>query len=263
MKTQFSHRRNALISKQTLIVASSVAGVCAVVLVVSSFFPSLPLVLATPGWKLGAVASNATHAVTSVFQNTDLVVADKERLDAENQMLNNENRVLRTQLEDISRLTGGGVLSTHRVVASVISRPPLSPYDTLIVYLNNGSSVPLDAFVYGPGSVPIGKVTQSARGMARVLLYSSPNEKTEGWIGEKRLPVTLLGESAGSFSATLARESGVAVGDILYLPGPGALPAGTVVDVASDPSSTNDVVHIVPYVNIFSLTWVSIQLDHE
>lgn len=263
MKTQFSHRRNALISKQTLIVASAVVCACALVLGVSSFFPSLPTLLATPGWKLGAAASDATHSVMSLFQNTDLVMVEKERFEAENQILNNENRALRAELEDTAHLSGGGVLSSHRVLAPVLSRPPLSPYDTLIVSLENGSSVAVGAFVYGPGSVPLGKVTQSTRGVARVLLYSSPSEKTEGWIGEKRLPVTLMGESAGSFSATLARESGVAVGDILYLPGPGALPAGTVVDVASDPSSTSDVVHIVPYVNIFSLTWVSIQLDHE
>jgi hypothetical protein len=91
-----------------------------------------------------------------------------------------------------------------------------------------------------------------------VLLYSSPKATVDGWIGEKRLPVTLTGESAGSFSASLSHESGVAVGDVLYLPGPGALPAGTVARISSDPSSTNDVVYIVPYVNIFSLTWVAI-----
>ena len=177
----------------------------------------------------------------------------------ENQILNNENRALRGQLADITHLTGGGTLSTHQVLAGVLAAPPLSPYDTLIVSLQNRSSVPIGAFVYGPGSVPIGTVEQSSQGTARVLLYSSPNRKVDGWIGDKRLPVTLVGESAGSFTATLNRASGVAVGDVLYLKGPGALPAGTVARVESDPSSTTDIVFIVPYVNIFSLTWVSIE----
>ena len=259
MKTQFSRRRNALVSSATLLTGGVVFLIAVVVTGISFFFPTLSLALAEPGWKLGAAASTATHSLSSFFTTHTNSVSETERLLNENQTLQNENRALRAQLHDIASLTDGATLSQNRVTASVRAGPPLSPYDTLVVSLTALSSVPTGAIVYGPGSVPIGTVTESGLGTARVSLYSSPHRKVEGWIGEKRFPVTLTGESAGAFSATLARESGVVPGDVLYLPGPGALPAGTVARLVSDPSSTSDVVYIVPYVNIFSLSWVAIE----
>ncbi len=260
---QYSRKRNALITRRTLLVGGGVFLVCLFALMLGSLFPSLPIILATPGWKLGAAATNATHGVSSIFQNSGEMQSDTDRLQMENQTLQNENRALRAQLLDITHMTASSTLPVHHVVAGVLSRPPLSPYDTLVVALGDGVSVKVGARVYGPGSVPIGTISETGRGTARILLYSSPKSTVDGWIGEKRLPVTLIGGSAGSFTSTLSHESGVAVGDVLYLPGPGALPAGTVARISSDPSSTNDVVYIVPYVNIFSLTWVTIETTYE
>lgn len=258
---QYSRKRNALVSSRTLLIGGGVFSVCVLVLVLGSFFPSLSITIATPGWKLGAAATQATHSVSSIFEKTDEAQTATERLQSENQVLQNENRALRGQLTDISHLTGSSTLPAHLVLAGVLARPPLSPYDSLVVALEDTAHVSVGALVYGPGSVPIGTVSETAHGTARVLLYSSPKTTVNGWIGEKRLPVVLTGESAGSFSASLSHDSGVLVGDVLYLPGPGALPAGTVARISSDPSSTNDVVYIVPYVNIFSLTWVAIAHD--
>lgn len=263
MKMQYSRKRNALLSTRTLLVGSGVFLVCLFALMLGSVFPSLPIILSTPGWKLGAAATEATHSVTSIFVKADKAQTSVESLQSENQVLQNENRALRAHLSDISHLTASSTLPTHQVIAGVLSRPPLSPYDTLVLALPDGTSVKVGARVYGPGSVPIGTISETGHGSARVLLYSSPKSTVDGWIGEKRLPVILTGESAGSFSSTLSHESGVLVGDVLYLPGPGALPVGTVARISSDPSSTNDIVYIVPYVNIFSLTWVAIETTYE
>lgn len=259
MKMQYSRKRNALVSSRTLLIGGGVFCVCLLVLLLGSLFPSLSITLATPGWKLGAAATQATHSVSSIFEKTDETQSATERLQSENQVLQNENRALRGQLSDITHLTGSSTLPAHLVLGGVLSRPPLSPYDSLVVSVMDSAPVSVGARVFAAGSVPIGTVSESSRGTARVLLYSSPKTTVEGWIGEKRLPVTLTGESAGSFSASLSHESGVLVGDVLYLPGPGALPAGTVARISSDPSSTNDAVYIVPYINIFSLTWVAIE----
>lgn len=263
MKMQFSRRRNALVSKQTLVVGTSVSLVCLFLLGVSSFFPTLIPLAAKPGWALGATASSATRAIGSLFEDKNNVAVDRDRLQLENQVLQNENRMLRANLEDVTHLTGGAMLPASTIVAGVLARPPLSPYDTLVVSLGTVLRAQQGALVYGPGGVPIGTVEQSEKGIARVLLYSSPGRKVDGWIGAKRFPVTLSGESAGAFTASIAHASSVVVGDVLYLPGPGALPAGTVASVESDPSSTEDILFIVPYINIFSIPWVLITAGHE
>ncbi len=63
---------------------------------------------------------------------------------------------------------------------------------------------------------------------------------------------------AGSFSSTIPQTSSVAVGDTVYVPGPGALPIGTVIKIDTDASSPTEVLHVQPLVNLFSITWVEI-----
>ena len=72
------------------------------------------------------------------------------------------------------------------------------------------------------------------------------------------MPVTLMGKGGGVFSATLPRGTGVAIGAVVSMSGPGAIPVGHVVRIDSDPSSPRDTLHIQTSTNLFSLTWVEL-----
>jgi hypothetical protein len=72
------------------------------------------------------------------------------------------------------------------------------------------------------------------------------------------MPIALEGAGAGAFRATVPREAGLAAGEMVYLPGPGAIPVGTVVRVDADPSSPRATIHIRPHTSPFSITWVEI-----
>ena len=138
-----------------------------------------------------------------------------------------------------------------------MARPPLSPYGTLVLDRGTESGVRPGAIVFGEG-VPIGNIAEAGQGSARVLLYSSSGRRNEAWVGEERLPLTIVGEGAGAFSSEAPRELPIAVGSMVYLPGPGALPVGTVRMVESHPSSPSASIQIEPLMNPYTITWVRV-----
>lgn len=232
-------------------------GAIAVLLVLVRFIaPGALTTIATPFWNAG---SSATAAVGSSLSFTSSQASQRaltER-DAENAALSAQNAVLSARVADLERLLGGRE-EAPGILASVTSRPPVSPYDVLGIDRGVTSGVIEGAFVLGPGGTPIGTVSETAPTHARVVLYSAVGVATEGWAGVERVPVTLSGIGAGAVRAVVPREAGVAVGDGVYVAAAGAAPIGTIVAIDSDPSSPSVELHVRPYTNPFSLTWVSV-----
>jgi len=102
-------------------------------------------------------------------------------------------------------------------------------------------------------------VVRAEEGSAQVSLYSAAGRSTLGWAGEARIPIELLGVGSGAFRASVAKDSGIAIGDLVYVPGPGALPIGTVVRIDTDPSSPTGILFVKPLASPFSLTWVAMK----
>ncbi len=251
MKMQYSRRRNAFLSGSSWPIAAVLGALVVLFFILRMVAPDVMAMLATPFWKSGEAISKSTAAVTLPFANTAKLREERDRLLAENAALVHQNAALTAQARDTQGLGAG-------IPAGVLVRPPVSPYDALVVGAGGAQGVRADAFVFAPGGVPVGVVETVSANTSRIILYSTPGRITEGWVGEARIPISLEGKGSGAFAATLPRESGIEPGAVVYLPGPGALPAGTVVRVDADPSSPRTTVHIQPMVNPFSLTWVTI-----
>lgn len=252
MKTQYSRRTSGLLPLAARLPAVIVVCILLVLLVFRIFFPSTLAMLAAPLWQVGTYFSGKAE----LSEGREAVEAERDRLRVENTGLAAENAMLRARLQDVG--ASSEIPNDEGVLAGVLARPPLSPYDTLILDRGSTEGVEVGAVVYAQ-SAPIGTIAEVGQGSSRALLYSSSGRATEGWIGEDRLPVTLRGEGAGAFSSDVPRDLAVVEGDVVYLPGPGALPIGTVMRVESHPSSPRTVLHIRPLVNPFALTFVRIQ----
>ncbi len=235
-------------------VALAVAVVVVVLLILRLVFPQALTSLARPVWALGDTLSAAVGSATLSFENADDVRDERDRLQAELLARTNEYQVLRAQLVDEARL--GAV--EGRIVAGVLARPPLSPYDTLVVGKGSDAGVREGAQAYGEGGVPLGTVARTDAATAHIALYSSAGRETLGWAGEERIPVSLVGAGGGAFRATLAKDAPVTVGELVYVPGPGALPIGTVARIDVNPSSSTATLFITPLANPFTLSTVAI-----
>jgi len=172
--------------------------------------------------------------------------------------LTQENRTLAAQAHDLQALLGGRTQPAPGILASVLVRPPVAPYDVLIVDQGSDAQVALGATAFGPGGTPIGTVASVSKNSARITLYSNPGLQTDAWVGDSRVPVELIGAGSGGYTATLPKTAGVTAGQGVYVAGAGALPIGTIAKVNDDPSSPNVTLLFHPYLNPFSLTWVTI-----
>lgn len=215
--------------------------------------PNLFLAVASPFFGASSGISNTTHGFFASFGNARAVAEKNTTLMQENAALSLENRTLEERLADISPLAAA---ASGGITAGVLARPPVAPYDTFILGAGAQAGVARGMEAFGTGGIPLGFVTASSASFSRVTLFSAPGTESTAWVGALRVPVTLVGAGAGAFTASVPRAATVAVGDGVFVPGPGALPVGTVSKVGGDASSPVATIYIRPAVNPFSITWV-------
>jgi cell shape-determining protein MreC len=258
MKRQYSHRPNSVGPfTWTFGVAFFVLFL---LFLVRAFIPGTFFSLAAPLWREGTALDASVGSVFVGLTHAQQVALQNAALGQQVQTLQNENAVLTARAQDLTKLLGGqgaaGISAS--VVAGVLARPPESPYDTIVVAAGTDDGVVAGAQAFAAGGIPIGTVESATKHSAVIGLLSTPGRMTDGWAGASRTQVTFKGSGAGAFTATIPRAAAVSVGDNVYVPGPGAVPFGTVVRIDSEAASPTVVLEIQPLVNLFSLTWVEI-----
>lgn len=215
-------------------------------------------------WRLGAPVFNVSNAIAATvhgflahFEDAATLARKNENLENENAALGAENRALTKQLNAYSQL--GDVARNESVLAGVIVRPPQSAYDTLMIAVGSegGANVGMEAFALG--GTPIGVVTAVSADFSQVTLFSAPDVITNGWVGSKNVPLTIVGAGGGVLRASAPRSAEVKEGDVVSAPGPGMLPIGSVVRIDSDPRSPSVTLRILPVANPFSIGWVNLR----
>ena len=255
MRKLFSPRRNALLSSASVSWGGAALVVVALLLFIRLAAPDLFWTIFAPAFGASDAAALSAHRFVSGFGESASLSLENERLSEENAAYALENRALKEKLESISELAPGA----PEIIAGVVARPPTSPYDTLILSAGSGSGVAEGMMALGNSGVPLGSVSSVWRNFSQVTLYSAPGVETQGWVGAARLPVIVRGEGGGSMSASAPRLAEIKEGDLVSIPGPGALPLGVVARVESDPLSSSATLRISPTFNLFSLTWVALK----
>jgi cell shape-determining protein MreC len=261
MNRRYFRKGNRYQNGLSLGTAGFVVGIGAIVIFIlvllRIFVPSVLGMISRPFWSIGEVFSSIVHTTASTDSKASLVKA-RDQLTADTTSLTAQNAALQAKVTDLTALLGTRTETVKGVVASVLARPPIAPYDVLIIDQGTNAGVRIGAEVQGAGGTPIGTVGETDARQSRVTLYSTHGIETDGWVGQGRIPVTLTGAGAGAFTATVPKEAGIHVGDGVYFAGAGAFPIGTIVSVEADPSSPSVDLDVHPYTNPFSLTWVTV-----
>lgn len=177
------------------------------------------------------------------------------------QSLENENSNLRDSLETISSST-----KREFVNYPVITTPPFSPYDTLVIDTGRSSVKPLiGAFVQTLDGYIIGKVEQTEGNTAIVKLFSSSGFKNQVRIGKGSTTVSAVAEGmgGGNFYVKLPQNTKVVVGDPVKWVAKKHIFLGAVEYIELDKGSAfNDIYFKLP-VNISQLLYVSIEKNNH
>jgi len=255
MKRTYLAKRNALLSSTNFSWGAFALIFVVFFLLLRLFAPNFFWNIFTPVFQTSDALANQSHTFFSSFGDTAELVLQNEKLMNENSALANENQALLQKMNSLSGLS----LDDRGITAGVVARPPTSPYDTLVLASGSDAGVTVGMEAFGEGGVPLGIISSVSADFSRVTLFSAPGIVTSGWVGKANLPVTIKGAGAGAMQASVSRSAGITVGDVVFAPGPGMLPIGGVVRVDSDPTSPSVVLRIMPALNLFSTTWVTVR----
>ncbi|MDE1919539.1 MAG: rod shape-determining protein MreC [Patescibacteria group bacterium] len=259
MKRTFLAKRNSLLSSSDVSWGALALGIAILILFLRLLAPNLFWKIFTPVFGSADALATKSHVFISSFSDKAALALENERLSAENAALASENTALAAKAASVSALVSAGAKSRKSdsgILASVVARPPESPYDTLVLAAGKNDGVALGQEAFGIGSVPLGVVSFVTDDFSRITLFSTPGMTIHGWVGRGNLPLSIEGSGGGTFRASLPRSAGVLAGDTVYAPGEGALPIGTVARIDGDPSMPEVALRIAPALNPFSITWV-------
>ncbi|MHB1163044.1 MAG: rod shape-determining protein MreC [Minisyncoccota bacterium] len=261
MKKTSLAKRNALLLSGNLSWGAVAFAFAVMALFLRLVAPNLFWQAFAPVFQVSDTVAAKSHSFLTSFSDAAAMAAQNEKLATENATLANQNAALLQKVANLSALIGDSSVSKSApsILAGIVARPPESPYDTLMLAAGEKEGVLLGMEAFGDGGVPIGVVSMVQSDFSRVTLFSSPGTLTSGSVGHTNLPLTLTGAGAGTLNASAARAADVAVGDTVFVPGPGMLPIGSVVRIDSDPLSPGVTLRIKPAVNPFTLAWVQLR----
>lgn len=257
MMMMFQPRANR--SRRVAAVAKGVAFVIALA-GVFSFLPTtrfspLGMTLVTP------VATGKGFIVDSLFGILSLVQT-KAALTSENLHLRRviaeqEGQgalvaALKRELDDYKN-DFGNETKESLVAASIVSRPPASVYDVLLIDSGAQENVAVGDLVIAPKGGLLGTIDAVAVSSARVSLFSHPGRITEAELSESRMTIDLIGYGGGMLLAKVPRDSSVRIDEVVVYPGDRSRVFGTVVALEESVSASQKILFIRPLVNVQSI----------
>ena len=261
MKTHF-HPKNRLKGlykgKITFIIALFV--VCVLFF---SFLDGGLIRISTPVW----IGENMlVRGVSNFFK----LVTSKQDLISENENLKSKLASDELTISILSASEGqnnllletyGRTPKNNQIGATVLSRPPETLFDTLIVDAGESSGVKVGDIVSIPEGATIGNVFEVFSKSSKVRLFSTSGGRVPALFEREAVPAVLLGRGGGTFEASLPRDTTVIVGDRVLSAGFDGSLVGVVENVEVAPTDSFKKVLVRNMANIFNIHFVSI--SHE
>ncbi len=256
-------RRRGRNDARRLKIAAVALGIVA--LVVLNAYPPLFLQrlfmpLAEPFWAFHDRASAAATAVYAFFTDKTALTDEINNLSAENETLRVQLSIANEAAAENQALLklGGRDPKQAYVTAAVLSRPPITAYDTLLIDAGTVEGVTQGSLVTADGGVVIGDIAEVSAHGATVSLLSSPGRETNVLIGTNKIPVPARGNGGGNFEARVPKDQPVAVGDPVVAPGINPLMFGVVGAVTTEPSDPFSLVDFTLPINQNTIRFVSV-----
>lgn len=104
--------------------------------------------------------------------------------------------------------------SSEKIVGRVLSRPPFSPHDHLLIDVGSKNGVKRGVWVESASGTLLGKTTLVKEDFSFVMLFSSPDKKISAYLpgGDE---VELVGMGAGNFYLELPKDAPLKKNDVL------------------------------------------------
>ncbi len=225
-----------------------------------ALFPTIAYYILRPLWwvesNVGAEQRDQSIALSHknlIDENHDLrarVETLSEKL-VTFDSLKNENEELRA--------LGKSSTDSNKILAAVLAKPSVSPYDTLVIDVGEKGGIAVGDYVVAEGSIVLGRINEVHARFSKAVLLSSPGVETNVAIGKEKIQAVAYGQGAGTLFMKLPREYEIKEGDPIVVPELGNRAIGSAAIVGTDGASAfTKVLFNVP-VNLFTLRWVTVE----
>lgn len=231
-------------------------------------FPPFFATLSRGAMSLSAPFLRAKAHATVAVAESPALARSRAELITENKRLrfelasfaarDKEHAALKKENAELKELFGRRAKESKGVLAAVLSKPPIAPYDTLVIDAGEEDGVAVGDYVRAYGEAVIGRVVAVSSATARVKLFSSPGEKFEVIAGKANVSAEAEGLGGGNFRIRLPRGVDVSEGDPIIIPSVSPEAAGVVAVVRFVPTDPFQEVLFKSTVNLFELRWVEI-----
>lgn len=223
---------------------------------ISRFVVSLAIapVVHTKQWFLTSSAS-----LPQYLRNRSALLEDMEDLKNQlatmradqyvNERLSKENETLRQLLHDGD---------DDRIVAGVIGRPTVLPYDVLLLDKGSSSGIQAGAPVYVGTQTVIGVVRSVSNTTAVVDMVTSPNFSSLVYIVGPNVYAVANGVGGGQLRVGVPQGVDVAMQDLVILPSVSPGVFGVVTHIENRPTQAEQLVYVTPEVAIRELRLVTV-----
>ncbi len=218
--------------------------------------------------KIGFPLWKAQDASKAALSNSIYAVRTKSSVFRENKELKTRNEelavrvldygLLQKENEDLKYLFGRITNKEEFTLATIISKPNRSMYDTIVIDIGTDLDIIEGNTVFANAEFPIGKITKVYDKTALVTLFSSSKEVTEAQIEGSNTSVELVGRGGGNFEMNVPHELSVPPGTFVVAPQIGSRIVAIVADVVSDPHDPINKILLKSPVNIQELKWVQV-----
>ncbi len=189
----------------------------------------------------------------------NLLIANKqlkEDIWKDKLMLADRNLLLKENIELKEMM--GRLKKGDMILASVIAKPNVSVYDSLIVDAGKNLGIKKGDKVFASGNILIGEIAETDKKTSKVRIFSSPKEKTSVSVGLSNIDTIAVGRGGGNFEIKLPRGADVKIGDPVFMKGINAVVLGSVEEIISNPIDSFKTLLFKSPVNLFELQWVQI-----
>lgn len=204
------------------------------------------------GSKLDNLGSYFSFKNSLFLQNEEL----KTKLN-ENELRMSNYNVLLAENEILKEVLGRNTENKNFILSAILAKPNRSIYDTLVIDAGSLNEVKIGDLVFALGNIPIGRVSEIFPNSSKVVLFSSPREKTQAIINDSFLEIT--GRGGGNFEIILPRDFKLEKGTPVLMPGMDSYVLAVAETIISDPRNPFTEALLVSPVNIQELKFVQIE----
>lgn len=182
---------------------------------VFSFFDGAIISIVSPAWRAENIIARSLRNSFTLFSSQKTLVAENAALKEKVSSLEADIFSLSSEMiqENVLLELVGRRPDSNMVAAAVLTRPPQTPYDIIIIDTGSEESVALGSEVSLPEGPILGAVSEVFPKRARVKLFSASGEETNAVLERDGVSVVLEGAGGGSFKFIIPRDIRVEKGD--------------------------------------------------